>query len=216
MNVNASEKEKRLLKESIIVVLERSPRPMSSKQILRKLELNVRTYKTTCNSLLYHELSNQGIVKRIDGTPPLWELVKSTQDKPTIDITGSTLDEEEIHVMIDVDNSPCLREADPYAKDEVFIWAYAAPAYNHHKPACRPNLLFEKLEAKNDLPSAADVLFIMKMTELCQTKNPKNLTFIIVSKDKILSTAAKLVQSMHGCQTHVITDGWESLKVFLE
>lgn len=201
----------------ILRILESSKKPLSVKDIIKQAGLNVQGNRKTFNSELY-SMERKETVTRHEGTPPLWSLPNQEEEKLVVDVgKSSPYPVDAIHVMIDVDNSPCLREAEPYAEDLVYIWAYASPAYNHYAPESSSQLCFHKLESDEDLPSAADVRFCMRMTELClEAADSQALTFIIVSKDKILHTMVKLHAKRWGCQYEIVQNSWEGLRVHLE
>ena len=199
------------LETQISTFLDKQDDWVSAKDIISGLKLNVRKDKKRINSCLYSG-QKKDIFKRQDGTPPLW---RSHPFKGRIE--DETSEEGRTIIFIDVDNSPCLKKAEPYAKDSIFIEAYASPAYNHHKPHNTPNLKFEHLDSGDNLPSAADVLFGMSMTEHCvKAADPSDLYFIIVSKDKLLKTQAFMHNKRYGCDYVIIEKGWNELREYLE
>jgi hypothetical protein len=189
----------------------------SCKDIIKNLGMDVRKNKKKINSTLY---GNEGILfHREDGVPPLWTTISNDNDifYNIGDNNNTIKDEDKTIVFIDVDNSPCLEKAAPYAKEEVFIEAYASPAYNNFKPSNTTNLYFEHLDSGDNLPSAADVLFGMSMTSHCiHSNDPAKLFFIVVSKDKLLKTQAYMHKKKYGCDYVVVEKGWEELRDYLE
>jgi hypothetical protein len=177
-----------------------SSRPLSAFEISKTLGKE----KSAVNRELY-ALLKAGKVTKDDGTPPRWS-------------SGNTSDEK-YYVLIDVDNSHCLKEACAYASENTQIIAFASPAYNHYIPTDVPNVVFEKV--KSDLPSYADVKFIIKMVQICErSENNSGLVFLVVSQDKILSTTLEILlegyKDTKGLKVECIKDGWEGLKMYLE
>ena len=196
----------------------RGKKPMSVKDIVRdqKSNLDMRIYKPRFNRNLYL-MEKNGVVLREDSTPPLWSLVNNSVEEPVN--TGNNTRKNTTHVFIDVDNSPCLDKAAGYAKDDCYVYAYASPAYNHHKPKSTQNLEYYQLTSDEDLPSAADVRFGMKMSELCLTASPgdaETMFFLVVSKDKILHTMVKMHEAVYGFNYIIVQNGWDGLREHLE
>jgi len=180
------------------------------KDIIKRLEweTNKKT-KILVKSTLAVLLKQERVEKR-NGSPNLWR--KSQIRRPII-----------THVFIDVDNSPCLKEAvEELENEDTKLWAYASPAYNHYVPGQTiDSVHFEKLSPANGLmSSAADAMFGMKMTELCMHAAlfSRRLVFIVVSKDKILATMAKLHAQIYPeivIKHTIVVDGWNGLKKVL-
>lgn len=191
-------------------------RGITVKDIVKLCMLDIKTYKPAFNRNLYL-MEKEGLVVRRDGTPPLWSLAtgRATAATPK----PGTIRKDTAHVFIDVDNSPCLKEAEPYATDATFIYVYASPAYNHHKPAPNPKIDYHQLKSDEDHPSAADVMFGMKMSEICfkcAKEDLPSLVFIVVSKDKILHTMVKMHHARYGFSYVIVQNGWEGLREYLE
>jgi hypothetical protein len=178
--------------------------------------------KSIVNKHLY-ALEKKKEVAKIDGTPPLWYRVA------TIVVEVANDDNEVKHdmtyVYVDVDNTHCLQEVVQYASSEVNVVAYASPAYNHFIPEVgTPHVLFEKLSSDLGGRDAADVMFCMHMSTTCiknrdplfPQQNISNITFIIASKDKSLSTAGRMHAYKYGVKSITVTDGWEDLRTYLE
>ena len=185
---------------------------LCTNEILDHMGLPAKGNKPVLNKLLYAMVSS-GKVKRIESTPPRWH---STSKRAKTSGENKGKREPKTIVLIDVDNSPCLKQAEPYAKESVYVYAYASPAYNHYHPQSTRNLVYQKLS--ENYPSAADVLFCMKMTEICMTEaSPKeNLEFVIVSKDKILATMAAMHKQKYGVAYTMVTNSWVGLRHHLE
>lgn len=84
--------------------------------------------KSAVNRALY-AMEKEELVYKIDATPPLWRIRVSS---PSNEVAAAKGENRQLTIVyIDVDNSPCLKEAVDYAKDNVFVVAFASPAYNH-------------------------------------------------------------------------------------
>jgi hypothetical protein len=194
--------------------------PISTAELLKRLfgtKWEMGT-KSIINKALYR-LEKEKKTAHLEGTPPLWYRII---DIPIIDVTNNNnaTPSGSVIIFVDVDNSHCLKEACAYASPSIQIIAYASPAYNHYvPPADSANIKFEKLTSDLGGRDAADVMFIMEMTDICSKRKqnpPHNLTFLIVSKDKLLHSAGKMHEHKFGIKAVTITDGWEELKTYLE
>lgn len=209
------------LSSTIVDILEKSGRELSANDVLKQLKVtNDQIKKADVNKILY-QLFDQKKVTKIEGSPPRWLVKSENNNIEVVDNTNNSqlvdLDNEEgilTHVFIDVDNSPCLKEASVYAKDNVHIWSYASPNYNNYKPETTQNLNF--VQASNDqvLPSVIQAKFAMLITKITQFYTKSQ--FILVSKDKFLHTLVKLHYNEFGINYQIITQGWQELKLLLE
>lgn len=173
--------------------------------------------KSVVNKYLY-ALEKQKTVTKIDGTPPLWYRSAAI----IVEVANNDIHTQSMtYVYVDVDNTHCLGDVVKYASPDVHVVAYASPAYNHFIPEVgAPYVTFEKLSPDLGGRDAADVMFCMHMNSVCSvnlnTVAPKDITFIIASKDKLLNTAGKMHAHKYGVKSVTVTDGWEELKTYLE
>lgn len=219
------EKETPLTEKKLLTILPESATDALNATELCKLILGSNKWeqglKSNVNKLLY-AMEKERLVAKIDGTPPRWfkQIIRVNVEEnvhsPKI-TSKKSKSQEWTYVYIDVDNSPCLKEAMPYAKGKTILVSYASPAYNHYIPEVSENVIFKRLSANmNDQKNAADVLFCMHMSKTCIEKSGDKLTFLIVSKDKLLLTCGKMHAENFGIEYIPLTDGWNDLKMYLE
>lgn len=203
------------LQNNIISILSN---PQFSSITARRLAFLLDVDGQRVNKILYR-IEKNSIVSRDTSTPPAWKLSVSSNENnlPVQSKESSPM----MYVFIDVDNSPCLKEACYYASPNVKIYAYASSAYNNYRPASnQKDVTFYQLKADEDGRDAADARFCMSMTCIAITeeedKSVAGSQFIVVSKDKTLHTYARVHHQIYGILYQIVTNSWEGLREILE
>jgi len=179
--------------------------------------------KKDINRTLY-QLSTSGEVIKINGVPPTWKLTKASNVIVNLDESN---EKAVTYVLLDLSNSQCLKEVIPYANSKLVVWAIAPFNYNNYKPneadLNNPFVHFYELKEDEMIPSATQTRFCMFMSQAIndkQTKSknfdPKRMTFIVVSKDKSIHTAAILHKQIFNTNYEIVVNSWEGLALYVE
>lgn len=75
---------------------------------------------------------------------------------------------------------------------------------------------FTKLTPLEGGRDAADVMFCMHMTRTCLENKDATISFVVVSKDKLLHTCGQMHAHLYDVEAVTLTNGWTDLKMWLE
>lgn len=169
--------------------------PDSARRIANILKVS----KQQINRLLYSEHQT---FHRLEGTPPQWHVRQPCEEEE------EKKEEKTVYVLVDLGHVHDVLPAIQAYKTEVDIRGYADVHYK-----CPTFSGVTIYRAATSHKNAADLLLLRDFI-LLQETSPSLITIHVCSRDKIFEALAELIHEPHVFVRH--TEGWESLKHFIE